>query len=97
MQSAYIYDQSETVSKSNTVDFLQFSATNGRLTDALFVGGAGDVVAVFQDGSAITFVGVPANTTLPLALRRVNSTNTTARITLATSWLDQKPARAENR
>jgi len=46
---------------------------------ALYIGSAGNVAAVpIDDGTAVTFVGVPAGTVLPIRGRRVNSTNTTA-------------------
>ena len=45
---------------------------------ALYVGGAGNVVAVGLDGVAVTFIGVPAGTVLPVMCGRVNSTSTTA-------------------
>lgn len=45
---------------------------------ALYVGGAGTVVAVMKDGTTLTFVGVTAGTVLPIRVTRVNSTNTTA-------------------
>lgn len=48
------------------------------LTRAVYVGGAGNVVAVDADGTATTFTAVPAGTTLNIAVRRINSTNTTA-------------------
>jgi hypothetical protein len=44
---------------------------------SIFVGGAGIVVAVFEDGSTGAFT-VPAGATLPLKCIRVNSTTTTA-------------------
>lgn len=47
-------------------------------TRALYIGGAGNLVAVFPDGSAVTFTGVPAGSILPIRVKRVNSTNTTA-------------------
>lgn len=46
--------------------------------EGIYVGGAGNVAAVFKDGTAITFTGVPAGTILPVRAVRVNSTNTTA-------------------
>ncbi len=49
----------------------------GQLTRGLYVGGAGNVVAIVG-GNAITFVGVPAGSILPIRTNRVNSTNTTA-------------------
>lgn len=44
---------------------------------SLFVGGAGNVVAIVN-GQAITFTGVPAGSILPIVATRVNATNTTA-------------------
>ena len=48
------------------------------LTRAIYVGGAGNVVAVFPDDSTVTFTAVPAGTVLPLVVKRINSTSTTA-------------------
>jgi hypothetical protein len=45
---------------------------------ALYVGGDGDVAAVGPDDGVATFVGVVAGTVLPIKVKRVNSTNTTA-------------------
>jgi hypothetical protein len=44
----------------------------------LYVGGAGNLVAVGRDDAAVTFTGVAAGTVLPIAVKRVNSTSTTA-------------------
>jgi hypothetical protein len=54
------------------------SADIGELTKAVWVGGAGNLVAVAQDGTTCTFTGVPAGSWLPLTVKRINSTNTTA-------------------
>ncbi len=55
-------------------DVTQFAPTRG-----LYVGGAGDVkVDMAGTGTAITFVGVPAGTLLPIAVTRVYSATTTA-------------------
>ncbi len=59
------------ITKSDTVNF----TVNVR---GIYVGGTGDVVVVTPDGDAITFVGVPAGTILPVRAKRVNSTSTTA-------------------
>lgn len=48
------------------------------LARGLYVGGAGNLVAVREDGTAVTFTGVPAGTILPIVAKRVNATNTTA-------------------
>ena len=45
---------------------------------ALYVGGAGNVVAINAEGDAITFTGVVAGSILPIRTTRVNSTSTTA-------------------
>lgn len=59
------------VAPSDTVNF----TTAAR---SLYVGGAGDVVVVAPDDSAVKFVGVPAGTVLPVRAKRVNLTGTTA-------------------
>ena len=47
-------------------------------TRGIFVGGAGNLVAVDEDGNAVTFTGVLAGVVYPLRCKRVNDTNTTA-------------------
>jgi hypothetical protein len=44
----------------------------------LYVGGAGNLVAVGLDDVAVTFTAVAAGTVLPITAKRVNSTSTTA-------------------
>jgi hypothetical protein len=44
----------------------------------LYIGSAGNVVAVTLAGTAVTFTGVPAGTFLPIEVLRVNATGTTA-------------------
>lgn len=46
-------------------------------TDAVYVGGAGVVAAVFQDDTVVNFTAV-AGEILPIRVKRINSTNTTA-------------------
>lgn len=46
--------------------------------DALWVGGAGNIVLVGSDDVAVTFTGVPAGTYLQVSPKRVNATSTTA-------------------
>ena len=53
------------------------AATKALPADAIFVGGAGVVVAVFENGSIAPFT-VLAGAVLPLKCIRVNSTDTTA-------------------
>lgn len=59
------------ITPSDTVNF-------DYIVRAVYVGGAGNVVAVRPDGTAVTFVGVVAGTWLPLNAMRINSTSTTA-------------------
>ncbi len=67
------YNYFTAVTLSDSVDI----ATG--ITDALWVGtkgATGTVVAVREDGTAVTFVGVAAGTLLPIAVKRVNNTTT---------------------
>ena len=49
------------------------------VTKALYVGGAGNVSVIATDDSvAVTFVGVPAGSVLPVRAKIVRSTSTTA-------------------
>lgn len=60
------------ITKHDTTDF------DGFITRAIYVGGAGDVVAVDHLNNPVTFSSVPAGAILPIRARRVNSTSTTA-------------------
>ncbi len=44
----------------------------------VWVGGTGNVVVITSRGDTVTFTGVPAGTLLPVAVRQVKSTLTTA-------------------
>jgi len=70
-----VYNIAAAITKSDTVNL-------ERLTDAIFVGGAGIVVVVFQDGSTANFTCV-AGQILPVRAKRVNSTTTTATLMVA--------------
>jgi|TARA_R110000824_G_scaffold609_1_gene3823 hypothetical protein len=81
-QTSGTYNRSVVITKSDTVNFdgSTYSAsasTKAIPADAIFVGGAGVVVAIFEDGSLAPFT-VLAGTVLPLKCIRVNSTSTTA-------------------
>ena len=81
-QTSGTYNRSLVITKSDTVNFdgSTYSAsasTKAIPSDAIFVGGAGVVVAIFEDGSLAPFT-VLAGTVLPLTCIRVNSTSTTA-------------------
>lgn len=63
----------EAVVPSDTVNFPRGAPR------AIYVGGIGNVVAISQtDDEAVTFIGVPAGTILPIQPTRINSTSTTA-------------------
>lgn len=62
---------------SDTVNFALWE-TERRMTDAIYVGGAGSVAAVMMDGTVGTFSGVVAGTALQIAAKRVNAAGTTA-------------------
>lgn len=72
------FNQALAITKSDTVNI----RADARLTDAVYVGGAGIVVAVFQDDSTAQFTAV-AGEILPIAIKRVNSTTTTATLMVA--------------
>jgi|TARA_R110000787_G_C13429110_1_gene445461 hypothetical protein len=81
-QESGTYNKSIVITKSDTVNFdgstyAANAATKAIPADAIFVGGAGVVVAIFENGSLAPFT-VLAGTVLPLKCIRVNSTSTTA-------------------
>jgi len=80
-QPAVVFNHAEAITKSDTVNLTTYDASK-RLTDAVYVGGAGIVVAVFQDDSTAQFTAV-AGEILPLAIKRVNSTTTSATLMVA--------------
>jgi hypothetical protein len=49
----------------------------------IYVGGAGNVVAVGDDNASVTFTAIPVGTFMPIAARRINATNTTATLLIA--------------
>ena len=70
---------SDTFSARGGVAITPSDATNFAACRAIYVGTGGNVVAVFADNNtAATFVNVPSGAILPVAVWRVNSTNTTA-------------------
>lgn len=75
------FNKAVSVTPSDTVDFVP-QGLGRKLCDALYVGGAGIVVAVFEDGTTVNFTAV-AGEILPIAIKRVNSTTTTATLMVA--------------
>jgi hypothetical protein len=47
---------------------------------AIYVGGTGDLVVRFVDGSIVTFVGVPAGSLLPIHVDQVRAATTATNI-----------------
>jgi hypothetical protein len=81
-QQTQPYNRSVLITKSDTVNYdgstyAANAATKAIPAEAIFVGGAGIVVAVFEDGSTAQFTCV-AGEILPLKTIRVNSTTTAA-------------------
>jgi hypothetical protein len=48
------------------------------VTRAVYVGGAGDLAVQMLGGEIVTFVAVPAGSLLPIRVKQIRSTNTTA-------------------
>lgn len=76
------YNRCLAVTTSDTVDLREFSQ-NGKLSSMIYVGGAGNVVAVMSDNSTVLFTAPPVGSVLPLAVRRINATSTTATVMVA--------------
>lgn len=64
------------ITTSNTVDLPKFAR-------ALYIGVGGDVKVDTIDGSTLTFSGVSGGTILPVSVKRVYATGTTATTLLA--------------
>lgn len=69
------YSKAVAVTPSDTVNIA--NPGTAIAADALYVGGAGIVAAVFIDDSVVNFTAV-AGEILPIRVKRVNSANTTA-------------------
>ncbi len=78
---APFYNYATVITKSDTDNIVR--PGNNCPVVGIFVGGAGNIVAVFQGGDTATFTAVPVGTILPVSCIRVNSTNTTASLMLA--------------
>lgn len=71
MSSPVTYNIYKNAPPSDTVDLPQ-------PCDGVWVGGAGNVAAVMQDGTFAIFMAVPAGVALPIRAKRINATGTTA-------------------
>lgn len=76
------YNKAIAITKSDTANFQDVAGAPVGLCDAIYVGGAGIVVVVFQDDSTAQFTAV-AGDILPLRAKRVNSTTTSATLMVA--------------
>lgn len=63
-------------------DSTVYSAANGGEISGLYIGGLGDVAVVTSNGETVTFSAVPVGTILPITVKQVMSTNTTATLIL---------------
>lgn len=68
---SFLASSAVAVTPSDTVGF---AVTNA----GLWVGVAGNVAVLMEDGRSVTFTGVTAGTLLPIRVTRVDSTSTTA-------------------
>lgn len=75
------YTKGVVIVPSDTADFVA-QGTCDRLTTAIYVGGAGVVPVVFQDGTVVNFTCV-AGQILPVRARRVNNASLTASLLVA--------------
>lgn len=78
------YNKAVAITKSNTVNFIPGVGQSGGYPtcEAIYVGTAGIVAAVFQDGTVVNFTAA-AGEILPIRCIRVNSTDTTADLMVA--------------
>jgi hypothetical protein len=81
-QQTQPYNRSVLITKSDTVNYdgstyAANAATKAIPAEAIFVGGAGIVIAVFEDGTTGAFTCV-AGEILPLKTIRINNTTTSA-------------------
>lgn len=76
-QTLQSFNYAMPIAKSDTVNNPTFPVNNGRYPDAIWVGGAGIVRAVFPDESTVD-ITVVAGTLLPLICKRIQSATTTA-------------------
>lgn len=66
-----------------SVDVSAANQSLGRTARAFWIGGAGNLALTMDDGSSLTFVGIPAGTILPVQATVVLNSGTTATDVLA--------------
>jgi hypothetical protein len=74
------YNRWVAITTSDTIAIGETTAGDGnaRVPRAIYVGGAGNIVAVMADGRTATFNGAAAGSVLPIQPVRINATSTTA-------------------
>ena len=65
-----------------TVDISSGDHTPSVAADGVYVGGAGNIVVELYGGAVVTFMAVPAGTVLPVRVRTIRQTSTTATLML---------------
>lgn len=70
-------NRGEAITTSDTADLPRYTRT-GQLTDAIYVGGAGNIVVVQADNTTVTLTAAIVGQMYPVAARRINATLTTA-------------------
>lgn len=78
------FNRAVPITPSDTVNIVD--PAGAPLPDAIYVGGAGVVAAVFQDGTVVNFT-VVAGEILPVRIKRVNTTGTTATLLVGLSMV----------
>lgn len=73
------YNRAVEVTKSDTVNIAH--PAGKKLTDALYVAGAGVTVVILEDDTVVSITAI-AGAILPIAIKRVNSTTTAS-----TGWV----------
>lgn len=76
------YKKAVAITTSGTTNFVNQGSSSGVLCSAVWVGGAGVMAAVFEDDSVVNFT-CAAGTLVPIQIKRVNVTNTTATLMVA--------------
>ena len=79
------YNLNLTLSPDDTLNLPQYVA-RALLTAAVYVGTAGDVTSVDENGVTTLWKAVPAGTFLQIAVKRINSTGTGASNLVACYW-----------
>ncbi len=82
--AAYLAGGAKILTKSDTNDIwgVTYSAASSRPCDGVYVGGSGDLAVIMANGNQVTFVGAVVGTTLPIRIKQLLSTGTSATLCL---------------